>query len=96
MKRYFTDRIEPDINDEGYRLMGSGKNELASGLLEINTKIFPESANAYDSYAESLMLLGKNEEALKYYEMAIAKDKEGVTAENSRKMIDKIKTKKGF
>ena len=48
------------------------------------------------SYAESLMVLGKDEEAIKYYEIAMAKDKEGVTAENSKKMIDKIKTKKGF
>ena len=96
VNRYITDRIEPNINAEGYRLIGIGKNEIASGLLEINIKMFPESANANDSYAESLMVLGKDEEAIKYYEIAMAKDKEGVTAENSKKMIDKIKTKKGF
>lgn len=96
VNRYFTDRIEPQINDEGYRLMNEGKNELANSLFEINIKLFPESANAYDSYAESLMKMGKMEDAVKNYEIAIAKDKDGITAENSRKMIASIKEKKGF
>lgn len=96
VNRYITDRLETNINDEGYRLMANGNKETGSGLLEINMKLFPESANTYDSYAESLVNLGKPEEALKYYEMAIAKDKNGVTAENSRKMISRIKEKKGF
>jgi tetratricopeptide (TPR) repeat protein len=96
VNKYVKDSFEPDINNEGYRLMAGGKKETASGLFEINTKLFPESANTYDSYAESLMELGRNEEALKYYEMAIAKDKDGVTADNSKKMIEKIKTKKAF
>lgn len=96
VNRYITERLETNINDEGYRLMANGKNEPGSSLLEINMKLFPESANTYDSYAESLLKLGKTEEAIKYYEMAIAKDREGITAENSRKMIEKIKEKKGF
>ena len=45
-----------------------------------------------NAFAESLMYLGKKEEAIKYFEMAIAKDKDGVTAENSKKMIEKIKS----
>lgn len=94
--RYLNERTETDINDAGYRLMNQNKTELASALFELNTKLFPESANTYDSYAESLMKLGKNDDAIRYYEMAIAKDKEGVTAENSRKMIARIKERKGF
>ncbi len=90
--RYSLDRIEPDINNEGYTAMAQNKLNEANGLFEINVKLFPESANACDSYAESFMNLGKNEEALKYYAMAIAKDKDGGTAENSKKMIDKIRS----
>ena len=71
--------------------MGANKMEAANALFEINTKLFPESANAFDSYAESLMKMGRHEEAIKYYQMAIAKDKDGITAENSKKMIEKIK-----
>lgn len=96
VNRYRKDRIEPEINNEGYRVLAAGKKELASQLLEINTKLFPESANTYDSYAESLLELGKHEEAIKYYEKAIALDKEGVTADNARKMITKIKERKPF
>lgn len=96
LHRYFLDRVEPEINNEGYRLMQNGNKDLASHILEVNVKTFPESANAYDSYAESLMELGKNEEALKFYQVAIEKDKKGETAENSRKMIEKLKEKKGF
>lgn len=88
--RYVADKLEANINQEGYNQMRT-HIETASALFEINMKLFPESANACDSYAESLMYLGKKEDAVKYYEMAIAKDKVGITAENSRKMIEKIK-----
>jgi tetratricopeptide (TPR) repeat protein len=88
--RYLLDRMEPDINQEGYNMMTTNPGD-ASTLFEINTKLFPESANAFDSYAESFMYMGRNEEAIKYYQMAIAKDKEGITAENSKKMIEKMK-----
>ncbi len=91
--RYYVDRMETNINDEGYKYMES-KPEVANAFLEINLKLFPESANAYDSYAESLMLMGKKDEAIKNYEIAIAKDKNGATAENARKMIEKIKNGK--
>ena len=71
--------------------MQSKHIDIANALFEINTKVFPESANAYDSYAECLMAMGKKEEALKNYQIAIDKDKDGVTAENAKKMIEKIK-----
>lgn len=96
VNRYISERLETNINDEGYRMMAGGNLQLASDLFEVNMTLFPESANTYDSFAESLMNLGKPDEAVKYYEKAIAKDKEGVTAENARKMISRIKEKKGF
>ncbi len=89
--RFSVDRMEADINQEGYNMMSAKKMDEANAFFEINTRLFPESANAYDSYAESFVNLGKHEEAIKYYNMAIAKDKEGVTAENSKKMIERIK-----
>lgn len=96
VNRYAVERMETTVNNEGYRLLSIGKDNIASGLFEINVKLFPESANVYDSYAESLMKMGKKEDAIKYYEIAIAKDKDGITAENSRKMIERIKEQKGF
>lgn len=93
LNRYYISRMEGDINQEGYNVMQSN-TALANMFFEINTNLFPESANAYDSYAESFMVMGKKEEAIKYYELAIAKDKSGATAENARKMIEKIKSGK--
>ena len=69
--------------------MQTNNLDIAQGLFEINTKLFPESANAFDSYAECLMNRGKKEEALKYYQVAIEKDKDGATAENAKKMIER-------
>lgn len=93
LNRYYISRMEGDINQEGYNVMESNP-ALANVFFEININLFPESANAYDSYAESFMLMGKKEEAIKYYELAIAKDKNGATAENAKKMIEKIKAGK--
>jgi tetratricopeptide (TPR) repeat protein len=91
INKYYVDRIETDLNQEGYNHMES-KLEVASALFEINMKLFPESPNTYDSYAESLLAMGKKQEAIKYYEMAIAKDKNGTTAQNARNVIEKIKS----
>ena len=89
--RYVVDKMETDINKEGYNKMQGNDTKTANALFEINVKLFPGSANAYDSYAESFMNMGKKEEALKYYQMAIEKDKDGATADNAKKQIEKIK-----
>jgi tetratricopeptide (TPR) repeat protein len=90
MHRYYKTELEDKVNSYGYSLMGDNKLEEANKILSMNVQLFPESANAYDSYAESFMKMGKMEEALKYYDIAIAKDKTGAIAENSKKMIVEI------
>lgn len=92
LHRYFRNELETKINAYGYALINRNKLDDANKVLAMNVKLFPGSANVYDSYAESFMLLGKKDEAIRYFEMAIAKDKEGTTAENARRMIEKIKT----
>ncbi|HMU11266.1 MAG TPA: hypothetical protein PKC54_14740, partial [Ferruginibacter sp.] len=82
LHRYFRNELETKINAYGYSLINKNKLDDANKVLAMNVKLFPESANVYDSYAESFMLLGKKEEAIKNFELAIAKDKDGVTAEN--------------
>ena len=89
--RYYVDRFETDINDAGYALMNKDKVQAAYILLDINVQLYPESANAYDSKAESLWKLGKKEEAIKVYEMAIKKDPNGETGDNAKRQIEKIK-----
>lgn len=94
LHRYFKNELEAKINTYGYTLINKNKFTEANKVLAMNIQLFPESANAHDSYGESLMLLGKNAEAIKHFELAIAKDKDDITAGNSRNMIEKIKAGK--
>ncbi len=89
--RYYADRLEVDINDAGYALMNQNKFQEAYNLLDANVQLYSESANAYDSKAECLWKLGKKDDAIKVYEIAITKDPKGETGDNARRMIEKIK-----
>lgn len=92
LHRYFKDDLETKINDFGYTLINQQQFDIANKVLKMNIDLFPESANAFDSYAETFMKMGKKEEAIKYYQMAIAKDAlHGQTSENAKKMIKRMK-----
>ena len=55
----------------GYAYLRANQTKAASAILEANTLIFPESPNAFDSFAEALALDGQRERALKSYETAV-------------------------
>lgn len=61
------------FNALGYRMIGQNKTEDALVVFRANLKMFPEVANCYDSYAEANALLGRKEEAIKYYTLAYEK-----------------------
>lgn len=61
---------ENDVNDWGYRLMGSRLKD-AIALFKLNIWLYPDSWNAYDSYGEALMNNGQKEEAIKMYRKSI-------------------------
>tara|TARA_R110000868_G_scaffold409563_1_gene695310 strand:- start:1023 stop:2783 length:1761 start_codon:yes stop_codon:yes gene_type:complete len=63
---------EREMNAIGYQLMGSGKVEEANKVFQLITEEFPTSSNAYDSYGESLIKLGKSDLAIKYYRKSVA------------------------
>ncbi|MDF1697606.1 MAG: S41 family peptidase [Saprospiraceae bacterium] len=63
---------EWEINILGYEyLMEKNKPYAASSILRANTLLYPNSSNVFDSYAESLMAIGKFESAVKNYKMAV-------------------------
>ena len=78
------------LNRRGYNLLSGGKVELARDLLRINTLLYPISGNAFDSYAEALMINKEFEQAIINYNKAILLDPKN---ENALKMIDEIKGK---
>ncbi|MBE0664959.1 MAG: tetratricopeptide repeat protein, partial [Candidatus Aminicenantes bacterium] len=79
---------ESSINSFAYELLNSGKTEEAIMVFGLNVKIFPESANAFDSLAEAYMKNGQKELAVKNYEKTLALDP-GNT--NAQKMLEKLK-----
>lgn len=65
------DLNEGEMNQVGYELLGSDQVEEALQVFKLNLDAFPESFNVYDSYAEALMKLDRNEEAIENYKKSI-------------------------
>ena len=63
---------EGDINSLGYEYLITNKNGIAAeAIFRVNTLLYPESANTYDSYGEALAANGKLQEAISSYEKAV-------------------------
>ena len=72
---------EGQINELGYEyLMQKKKTELGLLLMKYNAKIYPESANVYDSLGDALLAMNKPKEAKKSF----AKGLELVSQDNDR------------
>jgi CubicO group peptidase (beta-lactamase class C family) len=58
---------EARLNRLGYQLAGSGRRDQAIAVLRINTQLYPDSANTWDSLGEVLLQDGQRERALECY-----------------------------
>ena len=63
--------IETDINDVGYRLIALKKMDNAIEVLKLNTKLYPESFNTWDSLGEAYMIAGNKKLAIENYEKSL-------------------------
>lgn len=67
---------EHEMNELGLQLLYAGKTpgHVADALevLKLNTALFPQSFNTYDSYGEALAFAGKKQEAIAMYKISIA------------------------
>lgn len=86
--------FEPQFNRAGYNLLGDNQIEPAIFVFQLNTELFPNSANAWDSLGEAHLKAEKTDLAIKYYQKAIALDPEGEIGENARNMLAQIKNGK--
>lgn len=68
---YKVEMPENVLNNMGYRAMGQDKTDLAIEYFLHNVKLYPESANVYDSLGEGYEAAGKLDLAKENYEMAI-------------------------
>ncbi len=62
---------ELQLNAFGYELLGQKRLTDALAVFSFAAEQFPNSWNAYDSLAEALAALGRNEEAIKNYEKSL-------------------------
>ncbi|MDH3698924.1 MAG: tetratricopeptide repeat protein [Flavobacteriaceae bacterium] len=83
--------FEGEFNKAGYRLLEGSQLEEAVYVFTMNTQMFPDSANAWDSLAEGYWKAGDLEKATEYYNKAIQLDPTGSVGDNARSMLEKMK-----
>ena len=76
---------EEGINSFGYQLLKSKKIDEAFLVFTLNTKIYPDGFNAFDSLGECLFQLDKKSDGIKAYKQSLALNPKN---ENARKIIN--------
>ncbi len=76
---------EAAINSFGYELMNAGKTEDALKIFRLNTELYPNGYNTFDSYGECLLLLNRKEEGLEAYKKSLELNPKN---ENARKILE--------
>jgi tetratricopeptide (TPR) repeat protein len=79
---------EMQLNLTGYKLLGKDQVDRAIEVFELNTRLFPESYNTWDSLAEGYMKKGDKEKAVKYYQKSITLNPENTNAKNMIKKMN--------
>lgn len=62
---------EDEINNFGYQLISENKNNEALEIFKLNTQLYPQAWNTYDSYGELLLKLNHKKEAYKNYKKSL-------------------------
>ena len=93
--RYRYINFESNFNEAGYKLLNEKQTEGAIFVFGLNTRLFPNSANAWDSYAEAHWKSGKIDQAIEYYNKAINLDPHGDTGRNAKETLKRVMAEKG-
>ena len=75
------DISEDGINSFGYNLLGQSKNKEALKIFKLNTELYPDRFNTWDSYGECLLILGEKEEGIKAYKKSLELNPKNKNAE---------------
>ncbi|WP_106794704.1 serine hydrolase domain-containing protein [Aquimarina sp. Aq78] len=78
---------ENQLNDLGYFYLSKGELENAIAVFHLNVKIFPNSSNVYNSYAEALMKNNEKEKAIINYKKSVEINPDNI---NSIAMLKKL------
>ena len=85
--------FEDHFNRLGYDLLRSNRVQESISIFALNTNLFPESANTWDSLAEASVKANRTEKAIEYYRKVIELDPDG-GGEHARNMLKEIEAKK--
>lgn len=76
-----------ELNTYGYVLLRAEATSKAISVFTINTKLFPENKNGYDSLGEAYFIANDYEKATKYYTKVLALD---ANDKNAKTMLEKM------
>jgi len=83
--RYYLD--EREMNMLGLSMVYNDHQEKGIEMLRLNTLLYPNSANVYDSYAEALLRAGKKQEATLMYKKSVNLNPQNQSGINALKKL---------
>ena len=75
------DLSESGINSFGYNLLGEGNDKDALKIFKLNTELYPNGFNTFDSYGECLLKVGDKENAIIAYKKSLELNPDNKNAE---------------
>ena len=81
---------ESELNSLGYQLLSQDKTAEAIKIFKLNTKLYPESANVWDSLGEAYWKKGEIEKAIESYENALRINPQFENAKRALKELREI------
>ena len=87
--------LENNLNALGYKFIHNNNLPGAVAIFTLNTKLYPESPNTWDSLAEAYLNASNIEKAIFYYQKALSMDPDGRTGAHAQNMLNRIKTHSG-
>ena len=79
--------LEVLLNTAGYIFVHEQKYETAIKIFDLNTKLFPQSANTWDSLGEGYMLAGETALSIENYRKSLALDPGNKNAEKKLRTL---------
>jgi tetratricopeptide (TPR) repeat protein len=80
--------LQSSVNFVGYQMLQQGKIDQAIDVFQLNTRLYPQSANVYDSLGEAYLKAGKKDLAIQNYQKSLELDAQN---KNAEKMLTQLK-----
>lgn len=80
---------EVNLNGLGYRFLSNDQTSVAHDVFKLNTILYPESANVYNSYAEVCTKMGKIDLAILNYSKSLELNPQNNNAKDMLKELQK-------